>query len=59
VVFCAQRGDVRAVAPDAQIDPAFAAALRAARRQGVRVAALRCSAYPEGMDLMDEIPVLL
>jgi len=59
LVFCAQRGDVRAVAPDSQIDPAFAAALRTARRRGVRVVALRCSAHPQGMDLMDEIPVLL
>jgi sugar fermentation stimulation protein A len=59
LVFCAQRGDVRAVAPDTHIDPAFAIALRAARRAGVQVVALRCSAHPRGMDLMDEIPVLL
>jgi len=48
-----------AIAPDAQIDPAFAAALRRARRAGVRVVGLRCSAHPEGMDLHGELPVLL
>jgi sugar fermentation stimulation protein A len=59
VVFCAQRGDVRAVAPDAAIDPGFAAALRRAARAGVRIAALRCSAELSGMELHGEIPVLL
>jgi sugar fermentation stimulation protein A len=59
VVFCAQRGDVRAVAPDEEIDPDFARALRRAVRAGVRVAALRCSAHPSGMQLHGEIPVVL
>ena len=58
LVFCAQRGDVRAVAPDREIDPAFAAALRRAGRAGVRISALRCSARLEGMVLDQEIPVL-
>jgi sugar fermentation stimulation protein A len=59
VVFCAQRGDVRAVAPDVAIDPAFAASLRRAARAGVTIAALRCSAGLPGMRLHGEIPVLL
>jgi sugar fermentation stimulation protein A len=59
IVFCAQRGDVRAVAPDVAIDPAFAASLRRAARAGVRIAALRCSAGLSGMRLHGEIPVLL
>ena len=59
VVFCAQRGDVRAVAPDLDIDPEFAAALRRAARAGVQLAALRCAASFEGMKLHGEIPVLL
>ena len=59
LVFCAQRGDVRAVAPDAAIDPEFAAALRRAARAGVQVAALRCAATLVGMELHGEIPVLL
>ncbi len=58
VVFCAQRGDVSAVAPDHAIDPAFAAALRRAERAGVRVAAMRCAAHPAGMEIEGEIPVL-
>ena len=59
VVLCAQRGDVRAVAADAHIDPAFARALRRAAAAGVRIGAIRCSAHPAGMRLRGEIPVLL
>jgi sugar fermentation stimulation protein A len=58
VVFCAQRGDVSAVAPDEEIDPAFAAALRRAVRAGVTVAAIRCAASPSGMRVEGEIAVL-
>ena len=59
LVLCAQRGDVRAIAPDPEIDPAFARALRRCGRAGVRIAGLRCSAHPEGMEIHGEIPVLL
>src|SRR5258708_4939407 len=59
VVVCAQRGDVRAVAPDEEIDPVFARALRRAARAGVQLLALRCSAHPGGMELHGEIPLLL
>ncbi len=59
VVLCAQRGDVRAVAADAHIDPAFARALRRAAAAGVRLGAIRCSAHPAGMRLLGEIPVVL
>ncbi len=59
VVFCAQRGDVRAIAPDVGIDPAFADALARARRAGVLVKGLACSAHLLGMRLRGEIPVLL
>jgi sugar fermentation stimulation protein A len=59
LVLCAQRGDVKAVAPDEATDPAFARALRRAARFGVRIAALRCSAHPGGMKVHGELPVLL
>ncbi|MCA1825310.1 MAG: DNA/RNA nuclease SfsA [Myxococcales bacterium] len=58
IVFCAQRGDVSAVAPDEEIDPIFAAALRRAVRAGVTVAAVRCAASPAGMQVEGEIAVL-
>ncbi|GAC1337455.1 MAG: DNA/RNA nuclease SfsA [Myxococcales bacterium] len=58
IVFCAQRGDVRAIAADAEIDAAFASALRRARRAGVEVAGLVCAAAPDGMRLVGEVPVL-
>jgi sugar fermentation stimulation protein A len=59
VVLCAQRGDVRAVAADEHIDPAFARALRRAAAAGVRIGGIRCAAHPAGMELQGEIPVLL
>ena len=58
LVLCAQRGDVRAIAADHMIDPAFARALRSARRAGVLVAGLSCAAYPSGMELLGPVPVL-
>lgn len=58
VVFCAQRGDVRAVAPDRDTDPAFARALSRAVRAGVQALGLSCSAHPGGMRLRGRIPVL-
>jgi sugar fermentation stimulation protein A len=59
VVFVAQRGDVRAIAADREIDPGFARALRRARAAGVIVAGLACSAEPLGMRLLGELPVLV
>jgi sugar fermentation stimulation protein A len=58
LVFCAQRGDVRAIAADDSIDPAFARSLRAARRAGVIIAGLKCAAHPLGMELLGSIPVV-
>jgi len=59
IVLCAQRGDVRAVAADDHIDPAFARGLRRAAAAGVRIGAIRCAAHPAGMEVHCEIPVLL
>ena len=58
VVFCAQRGDVTAIAADESIDPDFAKSLRAARRAGVRVCGLVCEATPPGMLPVREVEVL-
>lgn len=58
LVLCAQRGDVRAIAADHEIDPAFSRALRAARRAGVAVAGLACAAHADGMEILGPVPVL-
>ena len=58
LVLCAQRADARAVAADEGIDPAFARALRNARRAGVVLAGFACAAHPHGMELLGPIPVL-
>jgi sugar fermentation stimulation protein A len=58
VVLCAQRGDVKAIAADRDIDPIFAKALVRARQAGVIVAGMVCQALPEGMRLIGEIKVL-
>ena len=59
VVLCAQRGDVRAIQPDEEIDPDFARALKRAAKAGVIVCGLRCAATLAGMKPMSELPVLL
>jgi sugar fermentation stimulation protein A len=59
IVLCAQRTDIRAIAPDESIDPHFARALRLAARRGVTVAGLRCAATLAGMRLLGAVPVLL
>jgi sugar fermentation stimulation protein A len=59
VVFCAQRGDVRAVCADAQIDPLFALELRRAARAGVLLVGLRCAAEVAGMRVLGEVPIAL
>jgi len=59
VVFCAQRGDVRAVCADAQIDPLFALELRRAARAGVLLVGLRCAAESAGMRVLGEVPIAL
>lgn len=58
IVFCAQREDAIAVAPDSAIDPEFARALDRAASAGVVVEAIACSADPHGMRLLGPIPVL-
>lgn len=58
VVFCAQREDALAVAPDFETDPGFARALDRAASAGVRLLAIACSAEPRGMRLLGIVPVL-
>jgi sugar fermentation stimulation protein A len=58
VVFVAQGGDAHAVKVDTQIDPAFAAELRAAAKAGVEVYAYACPLTPAGIWLGQSIPVL-
>ena len=57
VLFAVQRGDCRAVAPAAEIDPAFAAALRRAREAGVEARAVSVKVRPAGLELAGPLPV--
>lgn len=59
LVFCVQREDVVAVRPADEIDPYYGRVLRRAMRDGVEVVALRARVEPNGVELMDTIPVLL
>lgn len=59
VVFCAQRADVEAVRPADHIDPAFAAALRAAAREGVELYALGAALNDMEIRLVGRLPVIL
>lgn len=58
-VFVIQRGDAHAFAPHPTADPAFAAALREARRSGVLVHAYGCDVTLAGMAITHAIPVTL
>ena len=51
VLFVVQMESVAYFAPNAETDPAFAAALRAARDAGVRILAYDCRVTPESMAL--------
>lgn len=56
-VFIAQRQDVQVFTPFEDIDPGFAADLRAVYRQGVEVHAYRCQVSLEHIEIDQEIPV--
>ena len=59
VLFVVQRADCRRVEPAAEIDPAYAAALRDAARAGVEVHALRARVTPRRLVLDGALPVAL
>ncbi len=59
VVFVVQRNDARTLSPHVENDPAFAEALRGARRAGVGVLAFVCEVTPRGIRLDRRIPVVL
>lgn len=58
LLFVVHRPDADAVSPYDAIDPAFGAALRRARRAGVRLLAYACAVTPRGMRLERPIPVI-
>jgi sugar fermentation stimulation protein A len=59
VVFVIQRGGASSLSPHAANDPAFAEALRAARRAGVGLLAFGCRVTRRGIRLDRPIPVVL
>jgi len=59
VVFVAQRGDVEAVSPAADVDPDFARTLASASRAGVTLLAYGCQVDTRGCGIVRRLPVLL
>lgn len=59
VCFCVQRGDVTEVRPADAIDPVYGKTLRRAVEQGVEAIAYRAHVTPAGIELRDELPVVL
>ena len=59
LVFVVQRPDADCVSPYAAIDPDLTAAVREARRAGVRLAAYTCRIGPTGCRLDKPIPVVV
>lgn len=59
IVFVAQRGDVEAVEPEDDVDPAFGAALRRAAGRGARVLGCALELAPAGAVRAWRVPVRL
>lgn len=59
VIFVVQRADARAVRPSDVHDPDYADAAREAAAAGVRFRALRVAPSPDGLTVLDLIPVEL
>jgi sugar fermentation stimulation protein A len=59
MLFCVQRADVREVRPAWEVDPAYGAALVAARDAGVALLAFACDVSLAGISLARELPVVL
>jgi sugar fermentation stimulation protein A len=59
LLFVVQRADCESVEPAEDIDPAYAAALRAAAAQGVEVLALRARVTPAALRYERPLPVVL
>ncbi len=57
LLYLVQREDCAAVRLAADIDPAYAAAAKAAREAGVEFRALGCRISPRGIDAADPLPV--
>lgn len=57
MIFVVQRSSGWAFAPNEEIDPVFAQALRRAINAGVEVYAYRCPVTPEGIRLGEPLPV--
>ena len=58
-VFIAQRSDAERFTPFETIDPAFAETLRQVHQAGVEVHAYGCEVTMDGIEIRDEIPVVL
>lgn len=58
-LFIVQRADARSVAANHKTDPAFAAALQDAHRQGVELLAYTCAITTENAVLAEPIPVIV
>lgn len=59
IVFLIQLEDVASFEPNAQMDPKFAEAVKTASAAGVQILAYRCKVWPEGMSVLDPVPVCL
>lgn len=59
VVFVVQMRPVRYFTPHGERDPAFAEALRKAKKAGVTILAVDCAVTPDSMEIKDLVPVVL
>jgi sugar fermentation stimulation protein A len=57
IFYCVQRNDTREVRPADHIDPEYGKALRQAVNHGVEALAYSVTVTPEGVSLLDKLPV--
>lgn len=59
IFFTVQRGDANSVSPADMIDPEYGRLLRLALESGVEALAYRASVTPEGIKLIERLPVII
>lgn len=59
IILVVQMKAVEFFAPNRETQPEFAEALIRAREAGVKILAYDCEVTPEGMEIVDEVPVML
>ncbi|MBR5295814.1 MAG: DNA/RNA nuclease SfsA, partial [Clostridia bacterium] len=59
IVFIIQMREAKLFTPNVETHPEFSKALKKARENGVKILAYTCSVSPDGLEIKEEVPILL